>query len=314
MDTGICETLQIESESKNTYKGGWFEISTFALAHPNSYIRTTDGVYRGQNFGRYRYNDPLPGIQWRNLFQINIHERQSVESTKKYQDLQSHASSIDTEQVPQLITYGPDETFWQALSTFELAQNDYIVFPEALSGRWTHGIPDLSCFHLGELQRVLADLGVVPGGASLEEIELRAKYDMYESTQTEVNTTVGVVEAKREESASDGRRQLASSRGRNKPPYLDGSAIEKGWLVSPNATRIIESNDSAIGGVTWESGDVVYIEPSEQDANPTAKNSVLNDAKYVVLHTVLQYQELPHSLRETIGRCIEEPEYLYDIL
>lgn len=310
--TGLTETLDLSQKEENIYIGNWLPITTLALHHSHSYFHVGDAITSTTESSRFQYRQSLPPIDFTNITSVIFHEQQSIQSTKKYDTLADHARTIDPAK-PAVITYGTGESFWQALGAFEIADRDYIVFPEALSGRWTVGVPDLTCLRLGTIHEILADVGVVPGGAPLQEIELRAKYDEYEPKTVEVDDIVGVAEAKRDSSTSNGIRELASHRGRNKSAYLDGRAVEQGWIVSPNAEIAIHSQREEIGGVTWSDEGAVYFEPPRQEARTDERGKATQTAKRLVLDVVLRHQELPDSLDTTIETCLSDPEHLYSI-
>jgi hypothetical protein len=309
---GLTETLRVESTGRNTYVGDWLSIATFAHLHRNSYICTDDDVIPTNYTSRYRYADPLAAVEFDQMKQIRFKEKQSISATKKYDSLIDHARTLDTSQ-PTIVTYGTDESFWQALGAFEIADRDYIIFPEVLSRRWTVGIPDLTCFKLGDIQDVLADIGIIPGGAPLIEIELRAKYTKYTSTKACSNECIGVAEAKRDGSSRDGVRELVDRRNSNKPPYLSKGSIERGWIVSPNAGQLLRSNRDEIGGVTWDSEGSTYIEPPRKKGQTEDQEVMIRMAKRIVLERVLRYQQLSESLEQMIEKCIDDPEHLYTV-
>lgn len=310
---GLTETLNLEKTKQTMFSGGWLPISTFAFFHQNSYFSIGDSVIGTDEAPRFRYQEPLPPVGLEEIERLRFYERDSILAADKYRSLEDHAQTVETD-APTVITYGFDETFWQALGAFEIAANEYIVFPEALSGRWTHGIPDLTCFQLGHLQEVLADIGLVPGGATLEEIELRSMYDKFDPTTIDVENSVGVAEAKGHGKASDGVRELTSHRGsRTKSPYLEGGSIQHGWLISPEAGTTIQSAQDSIGGVTWSEDGVMYQSPPKQAAQNNQQKSAARTAKRLVLDRVLRHQVLSASLNETIEACLKDPEHLYEV-
>lgn len=310
---GFEETLGTHTTDQSTHTGDWLPIATFALLHQRSHICLDSGVRSTTEQVRYKFRESPPPIEYPSLTQIQFIERQSIRATDKYDSIADHASQTDADQRPRVITYGLTERFWQALGAFELAKQGYIVFPEALSNRWGYGCPDLTCFQLGRLQEVLADLGIIPGGAPIQEIELRTVYENYLSTSITATNMVGVAEAKGDGKARSGRRELEDYRNSRKPPYLDGQAIEKGWLLAPNATEEIRVEDGKIGGVTWEDGQSIYVEPPECATDEDESSAAVRIAKRMVLDIVLRRQKLSGSLESTIEDCLTDPEHLYSV-
>jgi len=198
----------------------------------------------------------------------------------------------------------------------EVANHNYIVFPETITGGWTGATrPDGTAFRLGEIQNVLADIGFVPGGVTLPELELRAALDRRDPTTIEVDDALGVIEAKSKANGSDGWRELADHRGGSNGgrAYVDFPAVDRGWLVVPlDATRL--ENVDRIGGVTWTESGVQYFEPSEVDAADREQSYWIDLATNIVLVTILRYQELSGSLSETVEACRTNPDMLYDVL
>jgi len=310
---GLTETLNLEKIEQTVFSGNWLLITAFAFLHQNSYFSVGDSVISTDELNRFPYQEPLPPVGLEEVDRLRFEERQSILATDKYRSLSDHASTVDTT-APTVITYGTDETFWQALGAFEIAADDHIVFPEALSRRWTHGTPDLTCFRLGRLQNVLADIGFAPGGATLQELELRSVYDEYNSKPIDVEDSVGVAEAKGHGKASNGVRQLTRYRSNGKQPYLDGGAIKHGWLVSPEATAALTSARETVGGVTWNKNGVTYQSPPSQTMQINQQERATQTAKRLVLDRILRHQELPKSLNETIEACLNDPEHLYKVV
>lgn len=310
---GFEETLGARRTDQATYTGEWLPIATFALLHQNSFVCLDNEVHSTTEGARYKFRESLPSIEYPNLTQIQFKCSQSVEATKKYDSIADHANQVDDDQRPKVIVYGLSERFWQALGAFEIAKQGYIVFPEGLSNRWGYGCPDLTCFQLGRLQEVLADLGIVPGGAPIQEIELRTAYENFASTSITATNMVGVAEAKGDGKAKKGRRELEDYRNSRKSPYLEGRTIEKGWLLAPNASEEIQAEDSKIGGVTWEDGQSIYIEPSKCDIDEDESSAAVRTAKRMVLDIVLRQNELSGSLESTIEDCLADPERLYSV-
>jgi len=311
---GLTETLNLEKAEQTMFDGDWLSIAAFALLHQNSYFSVDDSVISTDEGDRFRYQEPFPPVDLKEIDRLQFEETQSILATDKYQSLTDHAHTVDRAS-SAVITYGTGETFWQALGAFEIAAKEYIVFPEALSGRWTHGIPDLTCFRLGKLQKVLANIGIAPGGATLQELELRSMYDEYDSKTIDIGESVGVAEAKGHDKASKGVRQLTRYRGsKKKQPYLDGRAIQHGWLVSPEATTSLRSACETIGGVTWNQNGVTYQSPPKQATQINQQGRATRAAKRLVLDRILRYQELPESLSETTEACLDDPEHLYEVV
>jgi hypothetical protein len=308
---GFKQSLEAQPLANDRYRGGWLDLSTFALLHPTSHIRLTDAVVDYNPYRQYKYRMSLPALEYRKLTEVTFCERQSVEATDRYTDLHDRSRAVEIESEPLVVTYGIDETFWQSLATFEFANRGYIVFPEAISDRWTFGCPDLTCFRLGQIQEVLSDIGIVPGGASLPEIELRAEYGEYEPTDVDAGETVGVVEAKGEGKAKKGKRELVDKRGRRKEPYLEGEAVECGWVIAPNATKKMRSWSTKVGGVTWENQEVRYFDSPAQAVDQEQLTEQTSLAKRYVLDLVLRRWELPCTLETAIEICLDNPEELY---
>jgi hypothetical protein len=313
---GFGETLNLEKVGRDTYEGNWVNIATFALLHPHSYFCVANGVYSTDELRRFKYREQLPNIDFAEITTIEFNEKQSIEATKKYGLLSDHASQTDSNRRPTVLTYGTDETFWQALGAIELAKQGYIVFPEALSRRWTHGVPDLTVFRLGGLQETLADIGLIPGGAPLQAIQLRAIYRQYDSTEINADETIGAVEAKNEGKGQQGIRELIEYRtsSRDAKPYLDGDIIEYGWLVSPMAQEERSLEDTEVGVVTWDKDQALYFSPQQQRVNVDRQLEEIRAAKRFVLDTVLRHYDTPYSLETTIENSLYEPERLYSIL
>lgn len=313
---GFGETLNLESVGRDTYEGNWVNIATFALLHPHSYFCVSNAVYSTDELRRLKYREQPPTINFDEMTTIEFNEKQSIEATEKYDSLSGHASQTDSNRRPTVLTYGTDEAFWQALGAIELAKQGYIVFPEELSRRWTHGVPDLTVFKLGRLQEILADIGLISGGAPLQEIQLRTIYRQYDPTQINAGETIGAVETKKEGKSQQGIRELIEYRTsrREAKPYLDGDIIEYGWLVSPMVQEERSLEDTEVGVVTWDKNQALYFSPHEQRVNVDKQAEKIRAAKRFILDAVLRHYDTPSSLESTIQNSLYKPKRLYSIL
>lgn len=317
VDTGLQETLGFDStEDHLTYHGGWLSVAVFGLSNATCFFIPNEGVVSVTPKRRYRYQDTLPDIDFKQYDKMRFHNSETIVAKETFDSFEDEAAGRDGE--PRLLLYGSKENFWQQLASFRLAEQGYVVFPESLSEKWTYGVPDLTCFQFGELQEVLADIGIVPNGASLIEAELRSKYDLYDSQKIEVGSLIGAVEVKRDAEANGkpktGLRDLTSYRGsKDKSPYLAGNSIEKGWLVCPNAADVLEENDDTVGGITWDAESESFYEAPTHDIDQAAQAEKIDAAKETLLTWILRHQPLSEPLSQVVQECIKKPEKLYSI-
>lgn len=307
--TGLGSALDQSDSDDHLFSGDWLWIASFALQHTASYVKSGESVLNPRYGERHRSCELLPDIDFPSLERLRFQERESCESAKS-KSLDEYAQERAEENL--VVTYGGLEHFWQTLGAREFAARDYVVFPEYHTQRWAPGIPDLAVFRLGALQETLSDIGLLAGGGTLQEIELRSYYNRYDSTQIDVERAVGVVEAKAIGNERSGYLQLAQRRNTDKEPYLNGDAVEQGWLVCPKAGDEIRSG-AEIGGLTWNTSGTEFHAAPHQTADSQAKAEAVQDAKRILLQKALKYQSLPASLPECIENCIADPDYLYEI-
>ena len=316
-DMGLQETLGFDpTGNRLTYHGDWLSVAVFGLSNATCFFVPNDGVVGTNPHLRYRYHDSLPDINYKQYDKVRFHNIETIVAKETFDSFEDEAA--DREGDPRLLVYGPKESFWQQLACLRLAEQGYVVFPESLSQRWTHGIPDLTCFQLGRLQEVLADIGVIPNGAALVEAELRSKYNLFEPQEIEADSSIGAVEVKRDAKANGkpktGFRDLTSYRGsKDKSPYLADESIEKGWLVCPNAEDVIEENNDTVGGITWDTDGESFYEAPRHEYDQTAQAESIDVAKRTLLSLILRHQPLSEPLSQTVQECIEDPNKLYSI-
>lgn len=310
--TTIFDFVATGSErTESHFSGDWLSISTLGLSHRRSYFRVDGETYGRQYNRREPWHRPVDysDIDFPQLNDLYFVFRNKVRLSSGNSN--KYIRYTDRRSKNGVYSFGAGEFWWQAVGGSILSREGYIVFNEGLSSRWSPGHPDLTCFKLGEIQRVLADIGVVPGGATLPEIELRSKYDKLDSHQVKPETTTGVVEVKDIDKATSGIRQLRSHRGGRdrKPPYLESDQIEEGWLVCPEARSSLEPTDT-VGGVTWDADTVSVIPPTSTEAPKKAK--ALQEARAITLQSVLQFRDLDEELPDAISRCLDDPTVLYE--
>jgi len=317
VDTGFQKTLDFDpGKNYMTYDGDWLSVAVFGLSNATCFFVPDDDVVGVTPHLRFRYQDPLPSIDFKKYNKIKFNHSETIVAKETFVSFEDEASDHNGD--PRLLLYGPKESFWQQLAGFRLAEEGYVVFPECLSRRWTHGIPDSTCFQFGKLQEVLADIGVIPNGATLIEAELRSKYDLFSPQQIEADSLIGAVEVKRDAEANGkpktGLRDLTSYRGsKDKSPYLAGEAIEKGWLVCPNAEDVIKENNDTIGGITWNTKHELFYEAPSHDVDQDVQDEYINVAKHTLLAAILRHQPLSEPLSQVVEECIENPDNLYSI-
>lgn len=296
------------SNEDEGWAGNTLDLATLWLFHSETYVSHPNvGIDYSDNF---RLRMGLERVDT----DINEIDTLQIKSSSGNRSQDVVASYSDSEM--GLVTYGPGESFWETVGAMEIATRNYIVFPQTITpsrGGWTgSSLPDGTAFRLGELQNVLADLGYIPGGATLPEIELRAYLNELNSKDINVQKSIGVIEAKKEGKGAEGARQLVDHRA-GKDAYLDYPAIDRGWLVCPFDKRRI-TNIERIGGVTWTESGVSYFEAPTVDAMVQRQSRWIELATTVVLTTILRYHELSQPLADAVNLCQNDPTKLYDLL
>ena len=201
-----------------------------------------------------------------------------------------------------------DARIWALLGRFALADLGYIDGSGLRAVRPDVGRTDGIAFQLGRLQAVLADIGVVPGGALLPEIALRARFDRYESTSVDAGERVCATHAVERGQLSAGLdRLLVPDAGRSDLPT--SNAVDSSWLFCPRVRGARHLFDW-VGGVTWDHLGVAtstapWLDARESDHAQTRRAT----AGLVCGHVLAGYPEqLVDAPDDLVERCVEEPE------
>jgi hypothetical protein len=117
---GFKQSLEAQPLANDRYRGGWLDLSTFALLHPTSHIRLAEAVINYNPYRQYKYRMSLPVLEYRKLTEVTFCERQSVEATDRYTDLHDRSRAFEIGSDPLVVTYGmmrPSGNRWPRLNS-----------------------------------------------------------------------------------------------------------------------------------------------------------------------------------------------------
>lgn len=287
-------TVRIDDRGEPVVDVDWLDGATLWLAsdlvqHVPSGVRTTYGDLLDQR----RTLDSV-AVDWRSLTTV------AVWTAEEDRALADTTADLVL-RVPE------DAQIWALLGRFALADLGSIDCADLTVGRPDYGARDGLAVQLGDLQDVLADIGLVPGGALFPEIALRARFDRYDSTRGGAGERVSATHAvERGEMRAGLDHVLSPEPG---PDYVTGDGIDSGWLFCPGL-RGGRHRFDWVGGVTWDHlGVATSAAPwldAQADKHAAGRRQL---ARGVLLHVFQGYREqLVDAPDDLVERCVEAPE------
>ncbi len=170
------------------------------------------------------------------------------------------------------------------------------------------GRTDGIAVRLGRRQEVLAELGVVPGGALRPEIAVRSRYDQFEPTCVDAGERVSATHAVEEGELTAGLDRLVSP-DETQSGFPTSNAVDSTWLFCPRK-RGARHRFDWIGGVTWDHVGVATSPAPWLDAREADHEEARQAAAPLVVRHVLagQRDQLVGAPEDLLERCVDEPE------